>query len=202
MAELVELKCPNCAGKVDWTGGAKAVCTHCRTEFLVPTEAAEHLACPICGKVDRVQKISAACRAPGADAGLNPPAEPLLGAKQGPIETLLAGCGFMMLSLFGPGFLLVGLLVRLSNPDDALSLLLSIVGLPMTVLLVVGILRDYTDWLGPSAMHQRSAKVKSWEKAMSCWEPLYYCARDDGVFIPGETTFIPIDKVQEFLYAD
>lgn len=26
-----------------------------------------------------------------------------------------------------------------------------------------------------------------WEKAMDRWRRLYYCARDDGVFIPGET---------------
>jgi hypothetical protein len=41
-----------------------------------------------------------------------------------------------------------------------------------------------------------------WDRAVHRWERLYYCARDDGVFIPGETPFIPIDKMQEFLYAD
>jgi predicted RNA-binding Zn-ribbon protein involved in translation (DUF1610 family) len=41
-----------------------------------------------------------------------------------------------------------------------------------------------------------------WERAAGRWQRLYYCARDDGVFIPGETSFIPIDKMQEFLYAD
>ena len=41
-----------------------------------------------------------------------------------------------------------------------------------------------------------------WERAMRRWERLYYCVRDDGVFTPGETPFMPIDKMQAFLYAD
>jgi len=49
----------------------------------------------------------------------------------------------------------------------------------------------------------RLSKDKAkWAEAKRRWERLYYCERDDGVFIPGETPFIPIEKLQEFLYAE
>lgn len=66
-------------------------------------------------------------------------------------------------------------------------------------------------WLLPitiSRKQLRSEKQRcevqrpSWQRAMNRWERLYYCARDDGVFIPGETPFVPIEKIQELLYAD
>ena len=193
MAELVELKCPNCAGRLDWTGGAKAVCPHCGTQFLVPSEVAERLACPQCGQVDRVQKVSAAYR--GGQTVLSPPVEPLLAATPGSLESLFTGCGYVWLSLMGPGLLLVGL-IGLSNPDNFLFVLTAIVGLGFTLLLVADLRRR------PRAMRQRVADRERWEKATNRWVQLYYCARDDGVFIPGETSFIPIDKMQAFLYAD
>ncbi len=39
-----------------------------------------------------------------------------------------------------------------------------------------------------------------WEHAYSRWERLYYCHRDDGVFIPAQTRLIPVNQMQAFLY--
>lgn len=38
-----------------------------------------------------------------------------------------------------------------------------------------------------------------WQQAMTKWEQLYYCARDDGVFLPGKTTLIPVRMLQQWL---
>ena len=41
-----------------------------------------------------------------------------------------------------------------------------------------------------------------WEKAFNKWNQLYYCARDDGVFIPGQNRFVPVDQMTSFLYKE
>ena len=38
------------------------------------------------------------------------------------------------------------------------------------------------------------------QRAMQKWMSLYYCSRDDGVFIPGQGRFVPIGQMQSFLY--
>jgi hypothetical protein len=63
-------------------------------------------------------------------------------------------------------------------------------------LLVAG--RKLMQWQTRQFLMEKPA----WENAVRRWQRMYYCARDDGVFIPGEASFMPIDKVQELLYAD
>jgi hypothetical protein len=43
-------------------------------------------------------------------------------------------------------------------------------------------------------------KINAWEKAVVKWNSLYYCARDDGVFLPGENIFIPTSELSTYLY--
>lgn len=40
-----------------------------------------------------------------------------------------------------------------------------------------------------------------WEQAMATWEQLRYCARDDGVFLPGQSTLIPVRMLRHWLYT-
>ena len=40
-----------------------------------------------------------------------------------------------------------------------------------------------------------------WEMAMDRYERLYYCQRDDCVFIPGENTSSPINNLKEYLFS-
>jgi hypothetical protein len=35
---------------------------------------------------------------------------------------------------------------------------------------------------------------------MDNWDNLYYCHRDDCVFVPGKGTYAPIEKLQQYLY--
>lgn len=39
-----------------------------------------------------------------------------------------------------------------------------------------------------------------WERAMSRWEKLYYCSRDDIVFIPNEKRAVPLAFLNDYLY--
>jgi len=41
---------------------------------------------------------------------------------------------------------------------------------------------------------------ESWEYAMDNWDNLYFCHRDDCVFIPGKGTYAPIEEYEKYLY--
>ncbi len=57
-------------------------------------------------------------------------------------------------------------------------------------------LQEWTN--GPFAQWQQ--EVASWERAMERWNRLFYCARCDGIFIPGERGFTPIGQMQQALF--
>jgi hypothetical protein len=47
----------------------------------------------------------------------------------------------------------------------------------------------------------RSEGIQSaWKNAIDRWNLLYYCGRDDCVFIPGENSSAPLSKLKEYLY--
>jgi hypothetical protein len=47
--------------------------------------------------------------------------------------------------------------------------------------------------------HANEQVVKNHETALTRWNALYYCSRDDCVFIPGEGTSAPLAKMKEYL---
>ena len=202
MAELIQLKCPNCAGELEWAGGVGAECPHCGSRFLVPTESAERLACPMCGKVDRVQKISAACRAPGADSRLSPPREPTRSDEMEAVQVVL---GVILIALFYPIALVVLWqsvfeIVVYRETSGFLILLSGLFFVGFGSLGWISIVQGKRK--RERAQRRYGAEKDKHERVMHGWERLYYCARDDGVFIPGETPFIPTDKMQPFLYTE
>ena len=45
-------------------------------------------------------------------------------------------------------------------------------------------------------------QISKWQKAMDRWDALYYCHRDDCVFIPEEGTYAQLTKMKEYLFED
>jgi hypothetical protein len=45
----------------------------------------------------------------------------------------------------------------------------------------------------------KRAEQKRVEQAIKTWMKLYYCARDEGVFLPGNSDLIPIDQMPSYL---
>lgn len=41
--------------------------------------------------------------------------------------------------------------------------------------------------------------LSEWQNAMDRWNSMYYCFRDDGVFIPGEKEFAPLERMQQLI---
>ncbi len=208
MAELIELKCPNCGGQMEWVGGpVQVVCPHCGTQFVVPSEVAEYLACPKCGKVDRVQKVSAAYRA-GLSV-LAPPQEPSPTDWQGilivpgAMITIPLGGLFTCLALYALNFAFSeGAKDISSSAGSAFGFLVIVVGMLSIGLIGMGL--PIWAFRKRASEHRRQYLTEKarWERAMPRWEGLYYCARDDGVFVPGETSLTPIGQPQTYLYAD
>lgn len=63
--------------------------------------------------------------------------------------------------------------------------------------------QDWSDYIQKydTEFHQKSAIMKEkYSKAMLRYELLYYCQRDDCVFIPGESAHAPSARIMEFLY--
>lgn len=54
-------------------------------------------------------------------------------------------------------------------------------------------------------VHEREAayplEVQQWEDAVKRWEQLYYCYRDDGVFLQGQSVLVPAAQMNPYLYA-
>lgn len=44
-------------------------------------------------------------------------------------------------------------------------------------------------------------QLEAWNRAIDRWRQLYYCHRDDGVFIPAQTRLIPVNEMGVFLYS-
>lgn len=44
-------------------------------------------------------------------------------------------------------------------------------------------------------------RYQKWEHANERWQQLYYCYRDDGVFLPARTILVPVAQMKRLLYA-
>jgi hypothetical protein len=44
-------------------------------------------------------------------------------------------------------------------------------------------------------------EIERWKRALARWDQLYYCYRDDGVFLPNHAVFVPIAQMKQYLYA-
>lgn len=149
---------------------------------------------------------------------LSPPKEPSSVTWLGRILTGW-GLGFLLfigggcLCVLVPSLLLVGpsLLAELAaEPVDYGAY--GVAGLAtVPFLLIIPLLSVFVQGALPLLVGNRMRRSKQrkypiekerWERAVARWQRLYYCFRDDGVFIPGETPFMPIDSMQEFLYRD
>lgn len=47
--------------------------------------------------------------------------------------------------------------------------------------------------------NSHEARLQAWQRATERWKELYYCMRDDGVFIPKKQVLIPVQQLRKFL---
>lgn len=229
MAERAELTCPNCGAKLHPAGDAdQAVCPRCRTELLLEGKAvagppeAEPPPCPLCGKADRIQKVSSTYVAEisrGYRGGLWGPPQTelsrLLSPPSRPPSTDLPA-----LFRFNLGTMLCGLTLLTAIclytgvplvvfPSEVTLMGISFGATPGLVCSAVilaasfsaGAVLFYSGYKRMRSWQERLPLEKGrWKRATGRWERLYYCARDDGVYIPGQTTVIPILEIDKIVH--
>lgn len=141
----------------------------------VPSKPPEDsTACPKCHQIDQIQKLSSIVQA-GTDLGrqlvLSPP------VYESPWG---AGTIGILIGLLVFGFLLMA-------PG--------VFGLIDIVIIIYLI----------SVANKRKAKAKAagaaWVQAKQRWDNLYYCHRNDGFYLPGETELKPISALYRYVYT-
>ena len=134
------------------------------------------LACPRCGQTDTVNKVSAivlggVARHEGVYRQGNIGIGGFFGDAQGGIIGGGVTGGRMQ------GYSISALAEVLSPPQQASGCLVELF-----------------------APDKAKRAQQDYQRAFQRWQKLYYCARDDGVFIPGETGLIPTSDLKAFLY--
>lgn len=184
------------------------------------TPGQQSLACPRCGQLDQVRKVSSIA----SDHRLAAPPNPLA-AVQGydpglvgtstytAVWTILLTVVSLLVVCLGLSFLLGALGIDGPRPSDQgrnqLLVLLAvlIVGWGAVCLFGVAMIRGRMRRAGRQRQKaieqvkaQAQTRVPAWEQAMATWHQLYYCGRDDLVFVPGKPdTLVPAEHMERIL---
>jgi multidrug efflux pump subunit AcrB len=111
--------------------------------------------------------------------------EPHLESAWGPDTiTALAGLCLIVLGVFGPIILITGVTGQASLAVFAVLLALALVALAVAVPVVS---TRASDKRTAEAWQEDHAR---WEAAMEKWSELYYCWRDDVVYLPGSPSAV------------
>jgi hypothetical protein len=147
------------------------------------------LNCPRCDMIDDVQKAS------GMPSGqLSPPAQPQLERASNANATIaVGGLALIVLCAFLPAIVLAGLANQTGIVVAGLLVALAISALAMTVPALQARASDERAKAVWQVEHTR------WEAAMEKWDELYYCWRDDVVFIPGSPSAVPAASMWDIL---
>ena len=186
--------------------------------------------CPVCMRNDQAEKVSAILRKQVSQTQGTETRQQVYKDRRGrthretvqvPIETTQASSfarqlappvapkpyvgnrgltGLLVMAVF---LLLVGACCSLSAHQNDSNGPLSIIAI--VIALVFGGLwfvlwREYRAKRNESRVSFEKAGLE-WKKATTRWEKLYYCGRDDVVFIPGERTSAPTGKMMEYIYS-
>jgi hypothetical protein len=78
----------------------------------------------------------------------------------------------------------------------------SVLSILLAIVLLVAPLIVMSRWLAWANREREKLqeKISIWGQAKSKWSQLWYCARDDGVFIAGQRRLIPAEQTQAFIY--
>ena len=131
---------------------------------------------------------------------LSPPVSPPNKTKPKISFTTLLLIGGISFLLFG----ICALISTLSNSSSTGTVVsCTIIPLALSiVLLVVWFLRlRKSNTISKQAQSQPNDAYKNWQQAYARWEKLYYCGRDDVIFLPGEKTSAPVADMMVYVHS-
>ena len=161
--------------------------------------ARDPMACPLCGERDYVQKVTSIYYTDqdGFGARVAPPKKPELRdiPKSRPPQlkdhSMEARAILIVISVVVFFILIQYLRSTTDNPNDRLVC----AGMPTIGIFIIGIIwiaiYQY-DVLRKYRMQKLNNRIIDWQMKMDRWEQLYYCSRDDVIFVPGEGTALPV----------
>jgi len=221
MNDFVTLSCPSCGGKLSVQKNSPTyICEFCGTEHKLREEDIEFFGrCPRCHRNDRVEKLTAILNKNDQLARkFRPPVEikavryhrltdstntdkPLdwimIAEKQVSIFTKKS-----RLFIFGSIAAFVAFVGTVSNGSSGLMTFLSIVFLLGSIaLLVFGIINSIKGKQDLKKYHKELINQKSIQeqKMRNRYNEIYYCQRDDILFIPGEDNFATSSDYEDFV---
>ncbi len=189
------------------------LCEHRRPtreeQVIMAAMTPQDLRCPQCDQIDAVSKVSGLVSSGTAsysqthlasrlDFPFSPPSQPP------PYESPW-GCGYVVFIIFA-GF--VTFLASLfAGPDPLPLIIFSVVVFVVLVIIVTNrnVREARNRKESVEAAHQRWAVAKQrWERAGMVWHKLYYCSRNDIVFLPPErpgesTVYAPASEMERLL---
>jgi predicted RNA-binding Zn-ribbon protein involved in translation (DUF1610 family) len=136
--------------------------------------------------------------------------------------SLTFGIILLVIAFIGLVFSVIAFSASLSTSTDSQALVLFLCGLPTLLSGLLGILLTVLGITSSGKKKQQYQKawqsvdlenkkmfenwqeanqqlMSKWHYSMSRWEELYYCHRDDCVFIPEEGSSAPLSKMKEYI---
>jgi hypothetical protein len=139
-----------------------------------------------------------------------------LAAPEKPLPTRSYGCiAALFISRLGAGLIVCVMLIGLffcSFPflaatyaqNNSLFIGILVAGFGIIGLILFSSIR--AGWrqarLTSEQRNSYDARVQAWEDSYERWQHLYYCFRDDGVFLPGQSSFVPVNQMSDYLKAE
>lgn len=159
--------------------------------------------CPQCGQTDEVCRVS--------DLVHDEPDSLLaqkLAAPRSPRPAAVIGCAtsfFATMVSISAAIFATGL-TELTSSAPRTNLLFGVrdtsvfTGIITFLFVFVGVHAMFV-WRQARASRYFRRAFSAWHHASERWQQLYYCARCNGVFLPGQTALTPVEQVQMLLYA-
>jgi predicted RNA-binding Zn-ribbon protein involved in translation (DUF1610 family) len=189
-----------------------------------------HARCPLCQLNDRSRKVSSFMVSGGANSRYfapppkpnppnskpQPPQPPEAGGLSGNSGCLIWGGAFLFLVM------LIGLLNNSNNNSSVFFIILLLAGAGIFAIglsqknknkaIIIQSQQKYQDDLNRWNLSTNKNNLENeelqrkwdsrWRQAMEAWNKLYYCERDDIVFMPGRNTYAPLSDIVKYVYAE
>lgn len=182
------------------------------------------LNCPKCGQVDMVQKVSTIYFGGITTTSLSGPSvggAVSIGEGQasvgGGLTTLKGGSQSLLSNRLAPppqpsaegthvtlicaaiAFLCIGSLLFIrgfvNSDEESFGIITGGLALFSIGIAICGISYNAVK----EGKREAKLRISQWEKAMTRWNELYFCARDDGVFDPNERKFISTSQMMDYI---
>jgi predicted RNA-binding Zn-ribbon protein involved in translation (DUF1610 family) len=224
--DFISAVCPNCGGKLKVDPSADTLtCQFCGTEHIIRRNVGgtvtleAYARCPSCQRNDRSEKVSAILKNQTSQSQGVVSQQKLYTDAKGnthiktenvPVQTTQTSDLARRLAppprptLKPKGVTINGVLIV----AIIMLVLGAVVQRVVFIILAIGLfvlwffLRMREGEKTKQSQVSNNDAEQQWNLAMSRWEKLYYCGRDDIIFIPGEKTSSNVSDIHTYLYTD